>query len=251
MYNLNDINACKTERELFQLWKTKDTYETFYVEGDTQIEIRINHGNVFIEDGVINPTIWNDRTKGKHILFVLKEAYGGEHGWSLSEEVRVNAPWSAIWNRIVEWTYGITLTTADSIAKFEPSKISLEKPNPWLNQIAVLNIKKSGGKSQSHYGEISAYADYDSAEIIRQIEIINPNIIVCGATFGDINRIMGNPCQKGECDNWYYYTNAIGNRERLFIDYYHPANRYPALLNYYGIVNVYQQAILEKNNRDV
>ena len=62
--------------------------------------------------------------------------------------------------------------------------------------------KKSGGKSQSYYGEIAAYADYDLAEIIRQIEIINPDIIVCGATFGDVNRIMGNPCQKGECDNW-------------------------------------------------
>lgn len=133
---------------------------------------------------------------GKHILFILKEAYGGEDDWSLSEEVKKNAPWSAVWNRIVEWTYGISLTTVNTIARYEPSKISLEKPNPWLNQIAVLNIKKSSGKSQSYYGEIAAYADYDSAEIIRQIEIIDPDIIVCGATFGDVNTIMRNPCKK-------------------------------------------------------
>lgn len=251
MYKLNDIYACKTEKELFQLWKTKDKYDTYFVESNTKIEITINHRNVFIEDGIINPEIWKDKTSGKHILFILKEAYGGEGDWSLSEEVKKNAPWSAVWNRIVEWTYGISLTTVNTIARYEPSKISLEKPNPWLNQIAVLNIKKSGGKSQSYYGEIAAYADYDSAEIIRQIEIINPDIIVCGATFGDVNRIMGNPCQKGECDNWYYYSDAIGNRERLFIDYYHPANRYPALLNYYGIVSIYQQALLEANRKKV
>ena len=50
------------------------------------------------------------------------------------------------------------------------------------------------------------------------------------------------------CDNWFYYSDAIGKRERLFIDYYHPANRYPALLNYYGIVNIYQQALISRNN---
>lgn len=244
MYSYDDIKACTTEMELFQLWKTKDPYPTAYQDGKKKVEFTINHNNVFIADGVINHEIWDDRSKGKHILFVLKEAYGGESDWSLADEVRVHAPWSAIWNRIVEWTYGITNTSVEKIAKYEPSKISFEKPNQWLNEIAVLNIKKSGGESQSHYGEISAYADYDRTEILRQIEIINPDIIVCGATFGDINRIMGNPCKKGECDNWYYYSDAIGNRERLFIDYYHPANRYPALLNYYGIVNIYQQALI-------
>lgn len=248
MYSSDEINACMTEEELFKLWKTKDIYNAEYYEGNKKIEFTINHKNVFIADGIINPEIWNNRSKGKHILFVLKEAYGGENDWSLADEVRVHAPWSAIWHRIVEWTYGLTNTTVERIARYEPGKISFEKPNQWLNEIAVLNIKKSGGDSQSHYGEISAYADYDSKEIIRQIEIINPDIIICGATFGDINRIMGNPCKKGECDNWFYYSDAIGKRERLFIDYYHPANRYPALLNYYGIVNIYQQALISRNN---
>ena len=85
MYKLNDIYACKTEKELFQLWKTKDKYDTYFVESNTKIEITINHRNVFIEDGIINPEIWKDKTSGKHILFILKEAYGGEDDWSLSE----------------------------------------------------------------------------------------------------------------------------------------------------------------------
>ena len=70
MYKLNDIYACKTEKELFQLWKTKDKYDTYFVESNTKIEITINHRNVFIEDGIINPEIWKDKTSGKHILFM-------------------------------------------------------------------------------------------------------------------------------------------------------------------------------------
>ena len=35
----------------------------------------------------------------------------------------------------------------------------------------------------------------------------------------------------------------------MFIDYYHPANRFPDLLNYYGLVNIYQQAIIENDRK--
>lgn len=45
------------------------------------------------------------------------------------------------------------------------------------------------------------------------------------------------------CDNWYYYLDVCG-RKRLFIDYYHPGNRWPDLINYYGLLGIYQQALL-------
>jgi hypothetical protein len=34
--------------------------------------------------------------------------------------------------------------------------------------------------------------------------------------------------------------------EVLVLDYYHPAVYYPALLTYYGIANIYQQALINK-----
>lgn len=244
------VHNCKTEDELFAVWKTKEPFCTSYIENDKEVPLTIDHSKVFISDGVVNHDIWDDRSCGKHILYVLKEAYGGDEDWSLAASVRTQAPWSAIWNRIVEWTYGISNTTPEKAARYEPDKISLDKPNKWLNQIAVVNLKKSGGKSNSKYPEISAYADYDAVELVKQIEMIDPEIIVCGATFEDLNRISGNTCEKGSCDNWYYYSDAIGGKERLFIDYYHPANRYPSLLNYYGIVNIYQQAIIEKCDKE-
>ena len=51
---------------------------------------------------------------------------------------------------------------------------------------------------------------------------------------------------ENRCDNWYYFSDVIGSRERLIIDYYHSANQYPALINYYGIIGIYQQALLSK-----
>lgn len=112
-----------------------------------------------------------------------------------------------------------------------------------MRKIAVVNIKKSGGKHTSIYEEIDAYAQADAEEIIREIELIDPDIIICGATFASLNQILNQPMEKGSNENWFYYSDALGGKERLFIDYYHPANRYPALLNYYGIVGIYQQAL--------
>lgn len=246
------VQECNTLAELFELWKSKPVERTSYYSKDKEdtIPVEIDHSNVFISDGPIDEGIWSDRTSGKHIMFLLKEAYGDSTGWSLNEWLNETGPSTNIWYRVVEWTYGISNTTATEIAKYSPSEISFEVPkscpNEWLGQIAVMNIKKSGGKSSSDYDEILAYAKADEAELIREIEIIDPDIIVCGGTIEALDYLAGDTIKKERCDNWFYYTNAFGGRERLVLDYYHPANRYPALLNYYGITNIYQQALLEK-----
>lgn len=162
-------------------------------------------------------------------------------GWALNDELREEGPWSAIWNRVSEWSYGINNSSAVEIAPYQA--LSEKVANEYLRRVAVMNIKKSGGEHSSIYEEISAYASADSEEIIREIELIDPDIIICGSTFSDINNILGEPMKKGSNENWFYYSNAINGKTRLFIDFYHPANRYPKLLNYYGIVGIYQQAL--------
>ena len=49
-----------------------------------------------------------------------------------------------------------------------------------------------------------------------------------------------------KCDNWYYWLSIEGLGDVLALDYYHPAVQYPALLTYYGITNIYQQALIHK-----
>ena len=243
------VDDCKTLQELMTYWRNKEPQPaTYEINGETR-EIVINHReNFFIPDGIIDENVWNTLPQGKKILFVLKEAYEDNHeneGWSLNVELRESGPWSAIWNRVSEWSYGISNTFINTVAPYR--KLDKQCANEYLRKISVLNIKKSGGQRSSVYEEISAYAKEDSQEIIREIELIDPDIIICGATFADINEITGRTVEKDSNDNWYYFIDAVGGKERLFIDYYHPANRYPALLNYYGIVGIYQQALRSKN----
>ena len=249
------IKNCINLSELFTLWRSKPaTVQTYYDKSSKQdIPVTIDHSQVFISDGSVCPEVWNDRTTGPKIAFILKEAYGETESWSLTDWIRETQPACNIWYRVTEWTYGLLNTTAERIARYAPDRISFEeskeRPNEWLGQIAIVNLKKSGGKSSSNYGEISAYAAADREEIIRELELLDPDIIVCGSTADALNSICSFIGPE-RCDNWYYYSDAIGGRKRLFIDYYHPANRYPPLLNYYGLVNIYQQALIEKKSTD-
>ncbi len=110
-----------------------------------------------------------------------------------------------------------------------------------LKKIAVLNLKKSGGESISNDDNLQEYASDDWEEIKKQIDIIKPNIIVCGYTFKFIKGMLieentpSNP-------NWFYWN----TKGQLILDYYHPANQFPSLLNFYGIASIYYHALKAK-----
>lgn len=253
MANSNGKDGERNEfAELMANWEQKEPITKTYKVDKQEKEITINHKeNFFIPDGIVNEEKWEKLPFEKRILFILKEAYEDDHNkgkWSLNEELNKSGPWSTIWYRVCEWTYGILKSSDKEIEKFGPYEKNNEDMCDIIRNIAVMNIKKSGGESKSTYEEISAYAYADREEIVREIELIDPGIIVCGSTFKDINRITDNKIKKEKesNDNWFYYSDAIGNKKRLYIDYYHPANRYPALLSYYGIVGIYQQAMKEK-----
>ena len=229
------IIQCKSLDELFELWRNKEP------------EGIINHrDNTFIADGIVNIDEWNKADK--KILYVLKEAYGD--GWDNS----TLASWindggcleHKIWRRLARWTYGIYNTDINSQAKFKKD-ISYDEAMTYLKRIAVLNIKKSKGKSYSKYEEINTYGKFDKIEIKKEIELINPDIIVCGYTFYTLYNYVfefENDLENIRNDNWHYYLNVL-NKQRLFIDYYHPANHWPELMNYYGVVSIYQQSLIE------
>lgn len=237
------IAACRTERELLDLWKTKEPVTRSYVYKKKEKTVSINHKNVFISDGIVNEVVWNNQI-GKKILYVLKEAYGENEDWNLTEWLLRTKPSTSIWKRVIEWTYGIQNTTESKIAKYSPD--IYEHHTELFNNIAVVNLKKSGGKSSSDYGEIEAYALADKEEIKKQLRLIAPDIILCRSTFGALNHVFDDQiCPEGmQCDNWFYYTDIISDNRTLVIDYYHPANYYPALLNYYAVTNIFQQALL-------
>lgn len=236
------IYNSQTETELFTNWQIKSPVTINYKENTSSNSYTINHANVFISDGIVNNESWYSG-RHKKIAYILKEAYGEKQNWSLTKWLAQTKPTTLLWKRVIEWTYGIQNTTAETIAAY--SSAIYETNRHLFEQIAVVNLKKSNGKSASSSQEIEAYAVADQVELRKQLEIIAPDIIICGSTFQMLNRIYDHKIrpQGVSCENWFYFSNTISANTTLVIDYYHPANHYPSLVNYYAVVNIYQQAL--------
>ena len=100
--------------------------------------------------------------------------------------------------------------------------------NDILKHIAVVNVKKSGGKANSSMEEINQYAEYDSEELKKELEIIDPTVIVCGYTISSLNIIMGTEIKDYDSpnENWFYSTqlNEHDVRNRKTCDDFVPFN---------------------------
>lgn len=251
--NLDAIQGCHDLGELFDIWKQKSPSEELtYTDAHSEHRLVINHkNNGFIADGLISPEDWNSQKR--KILFVLKEAYCDRATeYKLCEKLRKDGPWGSVWNRCAEWSYGITESSVASPIPAYPD-LNREQANECLRRVAVLNLKKSDGWSASSLSEIEKYAEYDRDEIKKEIEIINPDIVVCGYVFSILQNcvyeksLMGAGEFAGKWNNnWYYWTTAMTGRPTLVIDFYHPANHFPAVLNYYALTGIYYQAIRDQ-----
>ena len=192
------------------------------------------------EDGVI------DLENYHGILFFLKEAYSKKQQFgecNLVFTLAEKGPWG-MWNRACEWIYGIENTTVSKIEAFHD--FSEEKMRNALSHSAVINIKKINGTSISYDDDLQKYAKENKDMLRREIVSAQPKIIICGNTFRHLKMIFDIDIDHRN-DNWYYWLTIDGLGNVLILDYYHPAAQYPKLLTYYGIVNIYQQALISKN----
>ncbi|EIM08439.1 hypothetical protein A1A1_00943 [Planococcus antarcticus DSM 14505] len=96
-----------------------------------------------------------------------------------------------------------------------------------LLSIATTNIKKTGGAGQSNLKEIKEHARFNKALWMKEIEIMNPDIVICGGTFSIIQEILG--FDVTEFDSG---ANIGKYEDRLFIDFNHPMYRISPKLFY-------------------
>ena len=204
---------------------------------------KANHQNQpFIDDGIINPAVWftTDPSTPK-ILLVLKEAYNGPY--SLTRELSKDGPWSAMWNRVAEWSYGLLNYNSSTKECSDYKVLSHKEANEYLNHIAVMNLKKSKGMKGSADGSFVQYAADDIELLRKQYHLINPDIIIYGYTFDAANGIhnLSEVKKRSPCSHWYYKDSS----NKIHIDFFHPANHTSALLQYYGLMGIYRKALNE------
>lgn len=240
--------------------------EKYYAEHDSIMEEwRNKHESQgysdFIYDGVINPELWfAPNNKGERILFILKEGINKEkpsYATSLVEELR--DPERRKLNKTCKplclWYCGLNNTTKEKIPCFE-DYAKQEDLLSFIEKCAVINVKKSNGVYPSVEKDLKGYisADYDLLK--RQIACINPSMIVCGYTFHllkdyngrrkkiDYNIFPGDTSIKNDAIGCYD-VNGLP-----VISYFHPSNRYPESLNFYGLVGMYHDFLNSGERHD-
>jgi len=206
-------------------------------------------GEVFISDGMIDPERWEDSSK-RSILFLLKEAYGEpdlSESWDLCSLIRDEwkGPKYKLWWTAAYWAYALQEYNSNRTPPF-PAYDSVwgesgERPREALLCSSVVNIKKSRGKPSSDPEDIRNYVDLDGDLVVRQVGLLAPDIVVCGGTWDYVKGLWPGAVRVSE--------RVLRVDEVPFVDFWHPANHYPNVLNYYGLCGIVQASDVFVSNR--
>jgi len=221
----------RTEENLFSAW----ALEANRIYGSQQ---------QFVKDGVVEPErYFNSKRK---TLFLLKEVHekeGESKGWDLCEEIRNGAPWSGWrnWDVLARWTHDILAGQAtdwNTLTSEVDSKVS-----DWLRNIALVNVKKSGGGASTDPQELWDYSQKFQDPLRAQVSLYQPDLIVyCGT--GNIGWDLFKP-NRGEefrtSRNVWGHKFQIGDRPCVGVGFYHFGARYPHNFLHYGLVDAVQQ----------
>lgn len=153
----------------------------------------------FIRDGIVCEEKWEAQHTPR-VCYFLKEAYtSNENGYNLVEDLHdCERPWT-MWRKVAIWTQAIYNAFNDNICEYD-DEVLRSKEKEIIDRIAVVNVKKSNGGSESEYEDLKKYALEDRLEIKRELEIIQPDIIVCGNNLSLLKLVLGEELQND--DTW-------------------------------------------------
>lgn len=198
-----------------------------------------NKGYVnFISDGILDYELWT--SSDLKICLFLKEAYGDYKSLQNLFKDWGKAKYQ-LWNNASYWIYGINYVYKDNfIPDYDKCKCDSEECYKLLQSASVVNIKKSNGVECSDEKDLIIYIDTDSEFLLEELELINPNIIICGGTYKEFCRLNGVEPYTGmkKITDWIYIFNG-----KIIIDYIHPsAPRIHGAMSYYTISAMFQKA---------
>lgn len=198
---------------------------------------RPEYGEDFVDDGIIDEDLYH--ASNKRVLIVLKETNGCPKDLRSCIREYWQGPKYTVWHNISRWIYGIQHTTKNSI----PGRTEAERyKTEALLSSAVMNVKKKAGGAYSDMDEVKDYAIMDAEFIYREIELINPEVIIFGNTFPILREVYSLNSLKlleaADLDGYVYLWN-----NRICIDFGHPAAQYPTDMMYYTLCSLYQQTL--------
>ena len=121
-------------------------------------------------------------------------------------------------------------------------QITKQQRIEFLNKICVVNAKKTSGGHTSNYSEIQSEAHNSQERLIRQIEIYNPDIVICCGTasiyFDDIFEVKAPAWKMSSRGIWF-----VREVNRIIVSYAHPEARVKDCLLYYGLIDAVREIL--------
>ncbi len=215
----------------------------------------------FVRDGIVNLESW--KKQKVRICFILNEAGGRfdmEHypdGFDLAAEWNEKGAFSKFMFKLAVWTKAVqdSFVAPTTYVKADVVKIRDEL----IRSIAVVNIKKSDGNRNSDFELLQRFADEDAEEIKRELELVNPNIIICGENFKFLRGKR--PEEEGAKRNHVFYDDEIKQiakftylwGSKLVLSLWTPANFFGTIssntINYYAVREVCRAALKAFSNK--
>jgi hypothetical protein len=177
------------------------------------------------------------------ILFLLKEPHDRndvleECGNDLTELFANSHHYSGN-SKVAERTMGrwaFCLRQLHAIHRGAP-KLADQDWRGALHDAAVMNLKKLPGGKASTQSEITAYALRDKALLERQLQILRPDVVICGGTF-EIARTVFSELAFAPT-----HVDSFSSSERLWIKHFHPSCRKPSLEKHDRLKAIYWDAL--------
>lgn len=217
----------------------------------------------FVRDGIINLENW--KKQKARICFILNEAGGRfdmvhyPDGFDLAAEWNEKGSFSKFMFKLCVWTKAIQdafSAVPETYVKTQVSNIRDEL----IRSIAVVNIKKSDGQRKSDFEALRRFANEDAEELKRELELVNPNIIICGENM----RFLRGPRPEDENAkrNFVFYEDEIKQigklsyvwGSKLVLSMWTPANFVGTIssntINYYAVREITRAAFKALSKRN-
>lgn len=184
----------------------------------------------FHKDGVINEFLFQNAPY--KILFIAKEPNNPEkEGFDFREWWKEEIKYTFSY-RIAEWSFGIL----NDFPEYDKIWDHEELPKKALQQIAFMNIKKSGGRGNSNLEMIMNFVnDINMAFLSKEIEIIEPEIIILGISWLELRESL---FPKIDFIRSGYGIEIGKYNSAKIIDFYHPSSRTAPAAAYSLLQNV-------------
>ena len=156
--------------------------------------------------------------RSQEISLLLGGKEGDFRKWWLEEGIKYKFS-----HRLAEWAFGMVNQFPDFESITEAGK------HHALTKIAFMNLKKIGGGGSSKKEEIFSHVRDNRDRLLEEIQIIQLDIIIGSVTYSSIWEELFGEVELIESgyNIWIFKWNNI-----KVVDFYHPSNRYPKVMNY-------------------